>query len=149
MLPFVVVLCLLAFALWVPCSTKPQTVLKQHRLSRQPSHLGLRGITTSCNLIGLVHPEYVQKPVLNGEEVEKHVVELPGDQASASSGHRIQNKVVGSCDNGRKNDGRVNHAGENGDKSLPPEAALSSQGNGGNREADEERVSEVQGGHGS
>lgn len=49
------------------------------QLSRQPSHLGLRGIETSCNLIGLVHPEYVQKPVLNGEEVEKHVVELPGD----------------------------------------------------------------------
>lgn len=96
-----------------------------------------------------MHPEEVQEPVLNGEEVEKYVVELPGDQASASSGYRIQNEVVGSRDNGRKNDARVNHAGENGDESLPAEAALSPEGNGGNSEADEERVSEVQGGHGS
>lgn len=91
----------------------------------------------------------MQEPVLNGEEVEKHVVELPGDQASASARYRIQNEVVGSRDDGSKDDARVDHAGENGDKSLPAEAALSPEGNGGNGETNEERVSEVEGGHGS
>lgn len=96
-----------------------------------------------------MHPEEVQEPVLNGEEVEKHVVELPGNQASASSGYRIQNEVVGSRDDGGKDDARVNHAGENGDKPFPPEATMSPEGNSGNGEADEKRVSEVEGGHGS
>lgn len=106
-----------------------------------------------------------EEVVLEREEVQQHPIETPTQPADQSAGNRIEDKVVGGGDDGDKDGERVQEAEGKAQKTAPrgnsqPEGPSQSRAQNGasvlrgerdchNGKTNHERVTEMQGRHGS
>lgn len=97
----------------------------------------------------LVQPQHTEKVILEGNQIQKESIVIPRESAGNGAGHRVQHKVVCRGDDGSQDDGRVDHAADDGYETLPPEPTTDSERDSGDGQTDEEGVSKVKGWHGS
>lgn len=86
-----------------------------------------------------------QEVVLQHQQVQHDALCVPRDGDHARARHGVEHEVVGGGDDGGQDEPWVRHAADDQRQPLP---AAELDGHRGHREADEERVAEVQGWHG-
>lgn len=93
-----------------------------------------------------------QKPeevILKDAEVQQEFVSIPRQATNHGTGDSVEDEVVRRGDDGGENKGGIGHAGHDNCATLPRVRSEATNRDGGDGEADEERVSKMKRGHSS
>lgn len=90
-----------------------------------------------------------EEVVLDDAQVEEEAIGVPGNATDNSASDGIEDEVVRGGNDGGEDESRVGHAASDNGNAFPGARAEAVDGQRGDGQADEERVAEVERGHGS